>query len=450
MIRTSHNAIGKSSRIDSYPLKSGQPDLELVKTVSSSDDEEDEDQHEEKMTNIDAEAFLDSYEEMLRHQKDEMDITLYHLQPLLELLENKSSGGKSSPVTATPFTREFTYASLKQALVQLKEDDSLRIASHDRQWKFVLQLLTESDDEGTPTNNTESISWAEIVMCYRMCVLAMQTLNQTPEPNALRTRVRQRSLQMLSSFRPKRMEGNHVASTPRHGKKPTLEWVESILIMGSLLLFAFVVFGFGHKTQDVHSVNVSNPIARFYQTPLIPGPHVEPFAADNVESPLLIPGPTVAPFYTNEQITKGGLRTSEMQVTSSPSSIIPAGELSIESEPVANEATKAATSFVKGPLDSWSATSQDDTPKNPASSVQRRDGTEGVVMTAFGVATVAGGIAATSILAPMTTSVLSTLGSTVPGLLSIGATVLVSTLLAHGIRDFMDSIFEKVRKAWRR
>jgi hypothetical protein len=406
----------------------GKPSHAVAKTISL-----DEDEGLDETTSMEAESFLESYEDMIRIQKDEMAVTLRHLEPLLELLESKSSVGNSSGGKAPPFTKEFCYNDLKQALNEIEEDESLRFVASDLQWSLVLKLLTENDVSGE-----QRISWAEIVMCYRTCIIGMQALDQTPEPKELRTRVRQRSLQMLSCFKGTGLRKPESGVTRNEKRMTAFEWVDALFIFGSLLLLGAVMFSAIERKIEGHTAHSGRTIERFFQTPLVPGPHAMPYSSENMVIPgphisphvadsLMIPGPAALPFYLQNanESTVPTMAPLESRRTSAPTSVRELFEGSSENTIPTKQKLQIGDVL------------QSRVQKS-VSKVERRTTKQGLAVVA-----VAGSTAGVGVLA---TSLVNTLGTTLPGLVSIGATVVVSTLLAHGIRDWLASLFSKHRK----
>ena len=407
-----------------------------------------DDEELDETTSMEAESFLESYEEMLRHQTEEMGATLRHLEPLLELLESKSDHRSTN--RASPFAKEFTYRSLKEALQEIEEDDSLHFVASDLQWKLVLQLLTENE-----VSAEDCISWAEIVMCYRTCIIGMQTLDQTPEQNPIRTRIRQRSLHMLYSFRP----GGSDSTVPsaKASQKSAFQWVDSLFIFGSLVLLGAIAMSHFGLLVKVGSGVTSASFDTYFQAPLILGPHVAPFSTENTIIPgphvmpyveaFLIPGPLVPPFYVAEDAAPSTLISSERShpATLSPVSVRKDVEkrtrpntLPRMGGPLQSRRRKRSQAKVQGEPDT---SSQADLLRQTTPS--QKDGNK-LNRHAVIVAAVAGGTAAGA-LAPVFSTMASSLGATLPGLLPIGATVVVSTLLAHGIRDWVASLARKRR-----
>lgn len=405
----------------------------LAKSISL-----DEDEGLDETTSMEAESFLESYEEMLRLQKDELALTLRHLEPLLELLEGKSSLGNAKGGQANaPFTKEFCYRDLKHALKEIEEDESLRFVASDLQWSLVLKLLTEND-----ISEEERISWAEVVMCYRTCIVGMQALEQTPRPKELRNRVRQRSLQMLSSFKGTGLGNVESGVTKNLERRTTFEWMDALFICGALLLLGAVAFSAVERTMDTYSANVDkNPFGSLLRAPLIPGPHVMPYSLEDMVIPgphvsphladaMMVPGPKVIPFYVQdaEGSTNPTAVPLESHISSSPTAVRE------------RSGKNSRKSIRKQPKRKMVGTLQSNLQK-PVSSLDNRTAKKGLAVVA-----IAGSAAAAGVLS---TSLVNTLGIALPGLVPIGATVLLSTLLAHGIRDWLASLFSKRQRSMR-
>jgi hypothetical protein len=177
------------------------------------------------------ESYLIRYQHMMAQQEREQMVTLAHLQPLLELLEGLALAnhhhhrhhegppsflGKNGNHniglydSRHPFVREISYAALQKALAVIEETDGCYdIIKTDRQFMMVLRMLCEEEQFSHNKNLDSSnkhpptqISWGEFIQCYRLCVLGMQTLETIPPATMTRTRIKERTLKMLSLFRP--------------------------------------------------------------------------------------------------------------------------------------------------------------------------------------------------------------------------------------------------------
>lgn len=437
------------------PSKENLTDEQIARSVSVDNDE---DSITSRTTMMDAESFLESYEEMLQHQKEELSATMRHVEPLLEILEAKrallhdldDTEEEEDPVS--PFAREFTYKELRSALKEIERDPSLRFMVSDLQWNTVLQLLSETClDMG----ESELISWAEIVMCYRTCIIGMQTLSQTPRQDELRARVRERSMQMLHSFRPSsiasRKEPRKQATVPRERSSGGnfIHWIDPLFLVGILVLCFSIAF-----SELLASSGNSEPVHASLSLPKIPGPHVQPFSVEILRIPgpvispfaadsLKIPGPAMPPFLTENDTTKDPSFCPEEDVKSKASA--PA---SIQRSTSRRSSTpgKKDRELLDGPLPVLSR-SKSNVSLLGNSQPTRISSPRGNLITKKGVsiAAIAGGTAAAGYLGPMATTAVASLGATLPGLAAIGGTVLVATLLAHGVRDLLANLFHNKR-----
>jgi hypothetical protein len=145
------------------------------------------------------ESYLLNYDNMVRQQEKEHDATLSHMHPLLNRLQVLVNVKRLiyNDIENDDMLREFTYAELSTVLKVLEEDPSQEFMTTDRQLLLVLRMLTQAvkiqDQE-------ERITWIEIIQCYKTCIVGMQALEHISEP--ARTRVRERSLSMMTLFQP--------------------------------------------------------------------------------------------------------------------------------------------------------------------------------------------------------------------------------------------------------
>ena len=182
-------------------------------------------------------AYLLRYETMDMQQGAEEIATINYVRPLLETLETLANKQEapSTPMKASTTidttlvghhesdqkiyrdlcTRTFTYGELKQALDVLESESSFSTQSsspspsssglviQDSQFMMVLRILTaEKYAPSMDDNNTEAIviTWAEIIHCYRVCLLGMLTLKNLPKPSDVRSRTKERIMSQLSQF----------------------------------------------------------------------------------------------------------------------------------------------------------------------------------------------------------------------------------------------------------
>jgi hypothetical protein len=198
-----------------------QPDL--VPTTT----EDTEETHSSKATNngesnrLEVASFLLQYETMISQQEAEEAFTFQYILPLLDRLHSLGNEvkefGEKACNTSFPNTRDahhndlwkrsFTYGHLKWALdfLEAGEQDTLQSEScmgQDKQLMLILRMLTQKHSVSMAEESAEevSITWAEIVHCYRVCILGMLTLKHLPKPSAVRSRAKNRILAQLSLF----------------------------------------------------------------------------------------------------------------------------------------------------------------------------------------------------------------------------------------------------------
>jgi hypothetical protein len=191
------------------------------------------------------ESYLVGYERMVKEQEREKLVTWSHLQPLLELLEGLTQEGQGNvrsryakelknehppqhvencsrqEHTGNPplcvnssrdLLKEYTFTNLQRALSIIDNDTTLsnyHLIKADEQFMMVLRLLCEAPLNPNHAQHNyiqkqhthTKISWAEILQCYRHCIVGMQTLESLESSTLIRTRAKERTLRMLSMFR---------------------------------------------------------------------------------------------------------------------------------------------------------------------------------------------------------------------------------------------------------
>jgi hypothetical protein len=158
------------------------------------------------------ESFLNRYERMMIEQEKEQDCTISHLQFFFELLtelqldgqnglhRHQMAGGNNSDFLLT----EFSVEDLKQAQKKLNTSEKYDVAKSDKQLLMVLDILCKDEEKYAETQNLEEkrkkISGAEIVQCYRNCVVGMQTLEMIGSHGTIRRRTKERTIALLSAY----------------------------------------------------------------------------------------------------------------------------------------------------------------------------------------------------------------------------------------------------------
>jgi hypothetical protein len=220
---------------------------------------------------MDTQAYLTRYERMINEQESELSSTLSHLQPLFELLEHLTSSPQFDVCERGSFkkvnlSKGFVIRDLQQALRIIEEHDVYETVKTDKQFMTALRVLCEPETK-TVDLTVEIISLGEILQCYRMCIIGMQTLDLLPT-GIFRDRAKVRTLRMLSLFRPSSLSvsipssRNSVFATlygfNKETKTPRQRASASKLLMsfiaGALGVLAFCMFA---ATSGYHSDEVN-------------------------------------------------------------------------------------------------------------------------------------------------------------------------------------------------
>lgn len=160
-------------------------------------------------------GFLLRYETMVRQQEAEEQATLTYLRPCLERL-NELAGVSSREVVS--LHQAVRFVDLKKALEALDAleaqhpQEPREFLTVDGQLMMVLRLLTK----GVTNSTTTTLTWAEFLQCYKVCVSGMLTLQHLPTASTnshpststkeLRARTRDRTISMLALFDPSSTE----------------------------------------------------------------------------------------------------------------------------------------------------------------------------------------------------------------------------------------------------
>jgi hypothetical protein len=193
-----------------------------------------------KKTKEDALAHLVRYETMVRQQEAEDMATLAYMRPCLERLVQLAEISDAPSTSATAggrMDRNLSFRSLRAAREKLdaiernpnRQSEEKEFLATDRQLLMVLRILTKDDDEVLDDETT--LTWAEFVQCYKVCIAGMLTLQQLASPGgpaaltkggadntnsdaysdslslaSLRSRTRDRTVSMMSLFGPSSTE----------------------------------------------------------------------------------------------------------------------------------------------------------------------------------------------------------------------------------------------------
>lgn len=210
-------------------------DQVLLSNSSSSSSSSKDDPQQTPQDKSDAMAYLLRYETMVRQQEAEDMAVLAHMRPcvtrLQELMDQQPSADSSMHHDHHEdmefLTHEITFVQLQTAVRRLEElqnNNSRPMMEHlttDRQLMMVLRLLTQkvNGDSNNIDTPVPTITWAEIVQCYKVCIAGMLTLQHLPNDSAIRARARDRTLAMLSLFEPPSTQLFHEDAATSNNKK---------------------------------------------------------------------------------------------------------------------------------------------------------------------------------------------------------------------------------------
>ena len=157
------------------------------------------------------ESYLIRYEHMMKEQEMEQICTMSHVQSLLEILEDllfegqdKAYRNHTSRNDENILLKEFSLKELKEVQEKIEHSNEFDIIKTDKQFLMVLEIICEDKNYCTAVDSSEKkqekISWAEIIQCYRICVVGMQTLEIIGSHGTIRKRAKERTLAVLSLY----------------------------------------------------------------------------------------------------------------------------------------------------------------------------------------------------------------------------------------------------------
>ncbi|MGK3760644.1 MAG: hypothetical protein ACI8RD_012961 [Bacillariaceae sp.] len=167
---------------------------------------------------FDRDSYLICYERMMMKQEMEQISTVSHVQSLLGLLEDLLLEGQTTNNNGdNNLLKEVFLEDLKLAHDKIKHSNEFEIIKTDKQFMMVLGILCEEKDYSSAAieekqkrnggnriskrnNELKKISWAEIIQCYRICVVGMQTLEIIGSESTIRKRAKERTLAILSLY----------------------------------------------------------------------------------------------------------------------------------------------------------------------------------------------------------------------------------------------------------
>jgi hypothetical protein len=154
-------------------------------------------------------AYLLRYETMVRQQEAEAMATEAHLRPCIEriqVLAGLDTSKWSDDRKTELLLQRISFDELAKAHAKLEDskqhDPTPEHMTTDRQLMMVLHLLTENLED---KDRAVTITWAEFVQAYKLCIIGMETLQNMPADCAakagMRDRARNRILSALSLFK---------------------------------------------------------------------------------------------------------------------------------------------------------------------------------------------------------------------------------------------------------
>ena len=169
--------------------------------------------------NQERESYLIRYEQMIMEQEKEQNTAFSHVESLLGLLEDVLPIRRIKNSDGT-LIKEVFVEDLKQAYRKIKCSKDFEMIKSDKQFMMVLDIICEetewsSDKVGSiaeaeqyhvadirsKRNEYYMISWPEIIQCYRICVIGMQTLQMIGSESTIRERAKERTLSILSLYK---------------------------------------------------------------------------------------------------------------------------------------------------------------------------------------------------------------------------------------------------------
>ncbi|VEU37032.1 unnamed protein product [Pseudo-nitzschia multistriata] len=413
---------------------------------------------------FDQESFLIRYERMMKGQEVEQTTTISYVQSLLDLLESiqpeEIQAGKNyeDAEQSNPLLREISLEQLKRMYTKLEnlgEYDTIKI---DKQFLMVLEIFCEEKEAASTIDNIEKneekVSWAEIIQCYRSCVLGMQTLEIIGPHTMIRKRAKERILAMLSLYRKSSFEGNDSLATASSMTPDVasskITWNDKSNIsskvnqrryqgktQGWLLNFIAFVTGvmiatlsFQDRSSSAHRDAISENTNKHTECPIAGKESFssveQQFEDQFLENMTYAPLPDQSKTNETRTFKKRNQPLSASRTADAITSAQKPHDLAIFPSDFSELVTAFDPKF--GILSTDKEGQSDKATKIPLNDIK--------------VASMIGGFA-TGLY------VLTSTGGVVAGLLSwlpMGMTVMIATLTAHGIRDGISGIWKKFRR----
>jgi len=447
----------KNTARGSNKAKTAEPTLSAQPAVSSSEC-------------FDRDSYLIRYEQMMMEQEMEQISTISHVQSLLGLLENSLLEGQTRK-DDNNLLKEVSLEDLKRIHDKIKFSRKFDFVKTDKQFMMVLEILCEEkvystaiEDRGKGVGNghanripkineRKNISWAEIIQCYRICVVGMQTLETIGSESTIRKRAKERTLAMLSLYQqsyfpncsPSVRESPYYyessSSKMKYGDTIQLAGFDQKCQEGSrshrrLFVHYIVSFLIGVivvGTLFVQFSSITKLIARYQDIPVTKptqGVKYSREANESFYSTIDVAPPEIESF-SNEAVT----RTLEKRTTSTKKMLSSAASRVVFPIPRARIAHGTSLS----PLFGHKFVNEFDKEENDDDDVTKNQRSNDLEL-----ATAIGGTAAiVYFLSPL---VWGNVISAATGFVPIGLTVTIATLIGHSVNKLISFIWCKLRR----
>mmetsp|Transcript_38055 Transcript_38055/g.43453 ORF Transcript_38055/g.43453 Transcript_38055/m.43453 type:complete len:435 (+) Transcript_38055:185-1489(+) len=154
-------------------------------------------------------SYLLRYETMVQQQDAAHKATIEHIKPLFDIIirendklgcNNNIVGKRSSMNLDTMMKQNISYKSIKQALKKIENSTSdgyMLAMQTDRQLMMVIKTLMQQEKS---SSQDEFLTLAELLQCYKTVIDGMQTLQHVTDSYKQRTRIKDRTLSLVSLF----------------------------------------------------------------------------------------------------------------------------------------------------------------------------------------------------------------------------------------------------------
>jgi len=258
-------------------------------------------------------AHLLRYKNMVQQQEAEEIATMNYMRPLLQRLEKlakRSSCRSTSKNDCSDLCKNsISFLDMKRAVsvLESQQRNNHEFMVQDKQLMMILRMLTEKY-HGSKSEDV-SITWAEFIHCYRICVMGMLTLKELPKRSDVRTRTKSRILSQLSTFEhcpptpmrqqlPRGGNGEHIStSTPTDDYSPSQQLARhanskhKLKVAAALAFSVFVGFlagkSFPESSLATQPVSHSESCLKQTETSIVPANMTEKFLSVEQYPPFL-------------------------------------------------------------------------------------------------------------------------------------------------------------------